>query len=44
MGEQMLTMKSEIVGRPSVVSDNDLVQNADQKFEKDGASQFGSFV
>jgi hypothetical protein len=30
MGEQMFTMKSEVVGRPSVVSD-DLIQNVDQK-------------
>jgi hypothetical protein len=29
-------------GRPSVMSD-DLFQNADQKFVKDGASQFQSF-
>jgi hypothetical protein len=28
MGEQMITMKSEVVGHPSVVSD-DLVQSAD---------------
>jgi hypothetical protein len=30
MGEQMLMIKSEVVGRPSVVSD-DLVQSVDQK-------------
>jgi hypothetical protein len=29
-GEQLFTMKSEVVGRPSVVSD-DLVQSVDQK-------------
>jgi hypothetical protein len=29
MGEQMFTMKSEVVGRPSVVSD-DLVQSVDK--------------
>jgi hypothetical protein len=38
MGEQMFTMKSEVVGRPSVVSDDDLVQSIDQKSVKDGAS------
>jgi hypothetical protein len=37
MGEQMFTMKSEVVGRPSVMSD-DLVQSVDQKYVKDGAS------
>jgi hypothetical protein len=30
MDEQMFTMKSEMVGRPSVVSD-DVVQSVDQK-------------
>jgi hypothetical protein len=30
MGEQMFTVKSEVVDRPSVASD-DLVQNVDQK-------------
>jgi hypothetical protein len=30
MGEQMFTVKSEVVSQPSVVSD-DLVQSADQK-------------
>jgi hypothetical protein len=30
MGEQMVTMKSEVVGRPCLVSD-DLVQSVDQK-------------
>jgi hypothetical protein len=30
MGKQMCTMKSEVVGRPSVVSD-DLVQSIDEK-------------
>jgi hypothetical protein len=30
MGKQMFTMKSEVVGRPSVVSD-DLVQSVDQE-------------
>jgi murein endopeptidase len=30
MGEQMLTMKSKVVGQPSVVSDEH-VQNVDQK-------------
>jgi hypothetical protein len=35
----MFTMKIEVVGRPSVVSD-DLVQSVDQKFANDGASQF----
>jgi hypothetical protein len=30
MGEEIFTMKSEVVGRPSVVSD-DLVQRVDQK-------------
>jgi hypothetical protein len=30
MGKQMFTMKSEVVGRPSVVSD-DLVQSVDKK-------------
>jgi hypothetical protein len=38
-GEQMFTMKSEVVGRSSVVSD-DLVQNVDQKLVKDGSPQF----
>jgi hypothetical protein len=42
MGEQMSTMEAEVVGRPSVVS-NDLVRSVDQKFVKDGASQFQSF-
>jgi hypothetical protein len=30
MGEQMFTMKSEVVARPSVVSD-DLVESVDKK-------------
>jgi hypothetical protein len=34
--------KSEVVGRPSVVS-YDLVQSVDKKFVKDGASQFQNF-
>jgi hypothetical protein len=42
MGEQMFTMKSEVVNWPSVVSE-DLVQSVDQKFVKDGASQFQNF-
>jgi hypothetical protein len=33
MGEQMFTIKSEVVGRPSVVSD-DFVQSADQICER----------
>jgi hypothetical protein len=36
--EQMFKMKSEIVGRPSVVSDE--LQKFDQKSVKEGASQF----
>jgi hypothetical protein len=31
MGEQMLTMKSEVVYWPSVLTDDDLVQSIDQK-------------
>jgi hypothetical protein len=31
MGEQMFTMKSQVVARPSVVSDDDLVQSVDKK-------------
>jgi hypothetical protein len=42
MGEQSFTMKSEVIGQPSVVSD-DLVQSVDQKFVKDSASQFQNF-
>jgi hypothetical protein len=42
MGEEMFTMKSEVVGRPSVVSD-DLVQSVDQKLVKDSAPQFQNF-
>jgi hypothetical protein len=38
----MFTMKSEEVGRPSVVSD-DLVQSVDQNYVTNGASQFQSF-
>jgi hypothetical protein len=33
MGEQMFAMKSEVVGRSSVVSD-DLVESIDQKKKK----------
>jgi hypothetical protein len=43
MGEQMLTMKSKVVGKQPVVSD-DLVQSVDQKFVKDGVSQFQNFL
>jgi hypothetical protein len=42
MGEKMFAMKSELVCWTSVVSD-DLVQSVDQKFVKDGASQFQNF-
>jgi hypothetical protein len=42
MGEEMFTMKSEVVGLPSVVS-NDLVQSVDQKLAKDGAPHFQNF-
>jgi hypothetical protein len=35
-------MKSEVVGWPSVVSDN-IVQSVEQKSEKDSASQFQNF-
>jgi hypothetical protein len=42
MGEKMFTIKSEVVGRPSVVSE-DLVQNVTKKFVKDGALQFQNF-
>jgi hypothetical protein len=42
MGEQMFTMKSEVVGQASVVSD-DLVQTVDLKFVKDGTLQFQNF-
>jgi hypothetical protein len=42
MGEQMFTMKSEVVGWPSVLSD-DPVRSVDKKFEKDGGSQFQNF-
>jgi hypothetical protein len=35
-------MKNEVVGQPSVVSD-DLVQSVGQKFVKDGTSQFQNF-
>jgi hypothetical protein len=42
MGEQMFTMMSEVVGRPSVVSD-DLVQSVEQKYVKDGTSKFQNF-
>jgi hypothetical protein len=42
MGEQMFTMKSEVVGRPAVVSD-DLLQSVAKKIVKDGASQFQNF-
>jgi hypothetical protein len=38
----MLTMKSEVVGRPAVVSD-DLVHNVHQKIVKDDVSQFHNF-
>jgi hypothetical protein len=38
-GEQVFTMKREVVDRPSVVSDY-LVQNVEQNRVKDGASQF----
>jgi hypothetical protein len=38
----MFMMKSEVVGRPSVMS-NDLVQRVDHKILKDGASQFQNF-
>jgi hypothetical protein len=44
MGEEMLAMKSVVVGRTSIVSDDDPVESADQKFEKGGASQFRSFM
>jgi hypothetical protein len=40
--DQMFTMKSEEVGRPSVASD-DLVQSVEQKFVKNLASQFQNF-
>jgi hypothetical protein len=33
MGEQMLVMKSEVVGRPSVVTD-DFVQSFDKKMSE----------
>jgi hypothetical protein len=42
MDEQMFTMKSEVVGRPSVVSDV-LFQEWTKQFVKDGASQFQNF-
>jgi hypothetical protein len=42
MGKKMFTMKSEVVGRPSVMND-DLVQSVDQKFVKDGVSHFHKF-
>jgi hypothetical protein len=38
----MFTMKSDVVGRPSVVSD-DLVQRVDEKSVKDGALRFRKF-
>jgi hypothetical protein len=39
MEEHMFTMKREVVGRSSAVSD-DLVQSVDQKICENGASQF----
>jgi hypothetical protein len=42
MDGQMFTMKSEVVGRPSVVS-KDVFQSVDKKSVKDGASQFQNF-
>jgi hypothetical protein len=38
----MFTMKTEVVGPPSIVKD-DLVQKVDQKIVKDSASQFQNF-
>jgi hypothetical protein len=42
-GQKIFTMKSEVVGRPSVVSDA-LVQSLTKKFMKDCASQFQHFI
>jgi hypothetical protein len=37
MGEEGFTMKSEVVGRPFIVSD-DLAQSVEKKITKDGSS------
>jgi hypothetical protein len=39
----MFTMKSEVVGRPSVVSD-DLVQRVDQILERNAFHNFRTFL
>lgn len=41
-GEQLFTVKSEVTGWLSVVSD-DAVQSVDQIFVRDGNSQFQNF-
>jgi hypothetical protein len=40
MGKQMFTMKSEVVGRPSVVSDAFIKSVGQKKSVKESASQF----
>jgi hypothetical protein len=39
MGEQVFTMKNEVIGWPSVV----IIQSADKKTVNDDASQFQNF-
>jgi hypothetical protein len=43
MGEQMLTMNTEVIGRPSIMND-DLFQSVDQKYVKDGLWQLQNFL